>query len=298
MTFCLSHDAWLSETANSYILIKGDEIAVKCSALSKVGGQAEQVSGKAYVNSPSVNELLLDKKSALSSGSSFNKLQTCSHVANIAGQSIGLWNLEEAIELPQYWQWLSIRAFLKQASEEQALLASRGVQLAHWLQHNKYCGSCGGKTQKHTNERALQCGSCERLFFPDLAPCVIGVIVREDEILLANGINHKPGVYSAIAGFIEVGETAEQAFIREVKEEVGVNIKNIRYHSSQAWPFPSQLMLGFIADYAGGDIHIDTNEIVHASWFKLDDLPTLPGHYTISRHLIDHALKEGSALCI
>ncbi|WP_096085863.1 NAD(+) diphosphatase [Agaribacterium haliotis] len=198
----------------------------------------------------------------------------------------------EHSDLPEGWQWLDLRSALALLNEEDGAIAGRAVQLKHWMDTSRYCGRCSSPTQAHQRERAYQCPECGFMQFPQFAPCVIGVVVDGDRVLLANGVKHKAGIYAALAGFIEAGETAEQAFVREVKEEVGVDICNLVYLGSQPWPFPGQLMLGFIADYAGGELNIDENEIVDAGWYSKHNLPQLPPEHTISRQLIDYALER------
>src|SRR5690606_28839634 len=123
-------------------------------------------------------------------------------------------------------------------------------QIINWCDHHRFCGRCGAATQLDPIERAAVCDNCELLFYPRLSPCVIGIVERHDHCLLAHNKRFKSQKYSALSGFIEPGETAEQALAREIEEEVGIQITNIRYFGSQPWPFPGQLMLGFHADYA------------------------------------------------
>jgi len=141
--------------------------------------------------------------------------------------------------------------------------------------------------QDHASDRARYCQRCEKSFYPRLSPCIIVLVARGEQLLLARGIRHPEGSYSTLAGFIEPGETAEHAVHREVMEAVGVEITNLRYLWSQPWPFPHQLMLGFHADYAGGEIVLDDEEIIDARWWHYRELPNLPPPQTISRRLID-----------
>jgi len=170
-------------------------------------------------------------------------------------------------------------------------MATRASQLANWVQTHRFCGVCGADGMKIRSDSALVCSNCGHAVYPRLSPCVIGVVTRGNEILLAQGVRHK-GRYSCLAGFIEAGETPEQAFQREVFEEVGLRVRNVQYMVSQSWPFPDQLMLGFKAEYEFGDICIDENEIIHADWFTTKQLPELPPEFTISRQIISSVLKE------
>lgn len=184
------------------------------------------------------------------------------------------------------FDWFSIRDLLPTVDEPLFLLASRALQLYTWCEDHQFCGRCGGKTVLSLTDRAWVCNSCDLQFYPRISPCVIGVITDGPRILLARGMKHKPELFSCIAGFIEPGESAEQAFAREILEEVGLHVNNIRYYGSQPWPFPSQLMLGFYAEYESGDIHVDGVEILEANWYTKDNLPELPSVYSISGTII------------
>ncbi len=183
-------------------------------------------------------------------------------------------------------EFQSLRQFLDLVDDSLFALASRATQLAHWRELHQFCGRCGSPTQLHQQELMMVCGACAATFYPTISPCVIGIVTRGKRCLLAHNERFKEGVYSVLAGFIEPGESAEQAFAREVYEEVGLRIKNIRYVESQAWPFPSQLMLGFSAEYDSGDIQVDNVEILHADWFGAEQLPIIPPSRTISGKLI------------
>ena len=140
-----------------------------------------------------------------------------------------------------------------------------------------------------TTEFAMECPSCGLLAYPRISPAVMVLVRRGNELLLARSPHFRPGVFSALAGFVEAGETLEQCAVREVREEVGVEITNLRYFQSQPWPFPDSLMLAFFADYAGGEIVPDPSEIEAAGWFSIDALPVLPDPVSIARRLIDAA---------
>lgn len=171
-------------------------------------------------------------------------------------------------------------------------LAGRALQLLHWRSYHRYCGSCGAPTQALDSERVLQCRQCEALYYPKISPCVIGIVVRGEQCLLARNARFPEGLFSAIAGFIEAGETAEAALRREVKEEVNLVVDKLDYIGSQSWPFPSQLMLGFVAEYQSGEIEVDGDEIVEAGWFSAENLPHVPPPQTISGSLIQTFLER------
>ncbi|MET0902771.1 MAG: NAD(+) diphosphatase [Acidimicrobiales bacterium] len=171
-------------------------------------------------------------------------------------------------------------------------LAGRAVQLVDWDRTTRFCGRCGTPTESMEGERARRCPSCGLLAFPRLAPAVITLIERDGEALLARGRAFPVPMYSCIAGFVEPGETMEEAVHREVREEVGVAITDVRYIASQPWPFPHSLMIGFEATWASGDIVIDEKEIVDAQWYRADDLPMIPPGMSIARTLIDRWLAR------
>ncbi len=182
----------------------------------------------------------------------------------------------------------TLRSLLGQVAEDEFAMLSRATQLQHWWLHHQFCGQCGVSNNLHETELALVCKACGTLYYPRISPCVIMLVTRGKQCLLAKHARSSSQRYSCLAGFIEVGESAEAAVMREVAEEVGLSVDNLRYIGSQNWPFPSQLMLGFLADYRAGELAIDGVEIEDAAWFDVDCLPEIPPEGTISRHLIDH----------
>jgi NAD+ diphosphatase len=171
-------------------------------------------------------------------------------------------------------------------------LAGKAAHIVHWSRNNAFCGKCGSSMKDDEKERAKRCPSCGNLVFPRIAPAIITAVTRGNEILLAQG--NRPGFcfHSVLAGFVEPGENLEECVAREIMEEVGISVKNIRYFASQEWPFPDSLMIAFTAEYAGGDIVIDPNEIVAASWFTKDNLPAIPGKLSVARKLIDWFIER------
>ncbi len=172
-------------------------------------------------------------------------------------------------------------------------LAGRGVQLAEFYRAHHFCGYCGSITRSSKTEWACLCDHCHERYYPQIAPCIIVAIRRGDDILLAQHTRHRGGIYTVLAGFVEVGETLEQTVAREVMEETCIKVKNVRYVTSQPWPFPHSLMMAFMAEYAEGDITPDHNEILDAGWFRYDALPLLPPPGTVARRLIEDTV----ALC-
>lgn len=164
---------------------------------------------------------------------------------------------------------------------------SRAKQLVHWLLDNVYCGRCGNALEFSSSMSALTCKACGHFSFPRLSPACIVLVTRGEEILLARSPNFSSSVYSLLAGFVEAGESAEACAKREVKEEVGIDITNLRYFGTQTWPFPHSFMIGFFAEYAGGDIVLQPEEIEDAQWFTKENLPTLPYASSIACHMIE-----------
>ena len=171
--------------------------------------------------------------------------------------------------------------------DEILLVAGCAAQLIRWDRGHRYCGRCGSPTEDKTAERAKACPDCGLVCYPRLSPAVIVAVVKEDKLLLATSARFRTNFWSVLAGFVEPGETLEACVVREVHEEVGILVKNVRYFDSQPWPFPDSLMLGFTAEYAEGEIRIDPAEITGADWFPADNLPNIPPKVSIARRLID-----------
>lgn len=189
-------------------------------------------------------------------------------------------------------QWQTARHLLELSESHWFELAARATQFALFLQTHRFCGQCGCAMHLVNWELAMLCHQCGHRTYPRISPCVLVAIRKADQILLARSDRHKPGFFSILAGFVESGETLEQAAAREVAEEVGVKIANLRYAGSQPWPFPHSLMVGFYADYVGGDIVCQEHEIAEAAWFKLDQLPEVPPEQTLSGRMIRFLQQE------
>jgi NAD+ diphosphatase len=163
-----------------------------------------------------------------------------------------------------------------------------GYQLMNWYSQNKYCGKCGSKTQEKTDERALICPDCNTIVFPKISPAVIVAIICNDKILLAHNSNFLNNWFSLVAGYADIGESLEEAVIREVKEEVGLDVKNIRYYKSQPWPYSGSMMIGFFAEADNAQmIRIDNKEITEAGWFSRGNLPNHPTTFSIAGEMIE-----------
>jgi NAD+ diphosphatase len=201
--------------------------------------------------------------------------------------------VDETAGTPDGALWSGLRALFGQIDDSHFALAGRAFQLMDWDRTHQYCGRCATATEVKERERARVCPSCGQLHYPRIAPAIMALVRRGHDFLLARSPHFAPGMYSALAGFVEPGETLEQCLAREVREEVGIEVKNVRYFASQPWPFPHSLMIAFNADWASGEIQIDPAEIEDAKWFNVNNLPAvLPGKISISRRLLDNTLRE------
>jgi len=188
--------------------------------------------------------------------------------------------------VPEGYRFSMVRELFGALSDENLALAAYAVRIIDFDRSTRYCGRCGHETRQLRTERAKLCTDCNRIIYPRISPAIIVLVKKGEEVLLARGPRFPPGQFSVLAGFVESGENCEETVHREVKEEVGLDVTNIRYFGSEPWPFPDSLMLGFVADYAGGGITIDNNEITSAGWFCRENLPLLPSKMSISRALI------------
>ena len=186
-----------------------------------------------------------------------------------------------------------LRNLLGRIPDSLFTVCARSLQLSEWKRNNQFCGTCGSKMTSHETERAMFCKCNDLLIYPRISPCIIVLVTKGEELLLAHNKNFPGPFYSTLAGFIEAGESAESAIHREIYEEVKVKVKNIKYFGSQSWPFPSQLMLGFHAEYLEGEIIPDGEEIDSADWFHYQKLPQVPtGNISISGQLIESYIEE------
>lgn len=205
------------------------------------------------------------------------------HCGDAAVTAVELKSIPEGSES---LQMVPLFQCLMQYSATEFSIIGRASQVLQWSADHRFCGRCGTATQLHAKDMARVCGTCGHQSFPRLAPCIIVLVHDGDRVLLARGRQFPEGMFSTLAGFVEPGETLEQAVAREVFEEVGVRVTDIRYVESQDWPFPHQLMVGFWARYDGGDIVPDAVEIAEAAWWSLETLPKLPPAQSISARLI------------
>jgi NAD+ diphosphatase len=199
--------------------------------------------------------------------------------------------LEDEKGISGAFSFLVLRSVLNRCDEDTIQAAGISGQLVHWSRNHRYCGRCGGPTDAKTDERARVCPQCGLSNYPRLSPAVIVAVLRDHKILLAHSQRFPAKFYSVLAGFVEPGETLEACVRREILEEVGISVRNIRYFGSQPWPFPDSLMIGFTAEYDHGEIRVDPSEIADAGWFSARDLPDVPPRISIARRLIDWFLE-------
>lgn len=243
---------------------------------------------------------------------------TFGHILRVAAGHVATGEQETPLLAPQAWQendlplgywhdvplalrleilpdnqagWLSGREWLARLPESWFALLSTALQVANWWHDHRFCGRCGSQARNLSHEFAMHCDACGHRNYPRISPCIITLVTHGEEMLLARSPRYPPGRYSTLAGFIEPGESAEEALRREVHEEVGVSIGRVSYYRSQAWPFPHALMLGYFAEAASRRIRIDDKEISDAAWFMPRRLPQLPPLYSISRALIEAHLR-------
>ena len=200
-------------------------------------------------------------------------------------------------EDPSYGAALDLYSLYGRSTEPEWAVAGRAVQLAEWARTHRFCGRCATPTEQSANDRSMKCPACGLPAYPRLAPAMITLITRgepgpDQQILLAQGVQFRGPMYSCLAGFVEPGESLEEAVVREVREEVGIEVGSVEYRGSQPWPFPHSLMVGFRAVWTGGEIVCEPSEIVDAQWYTRDALPSIPPPISIARRLIDAWLSE------
>lgn len=215
-------------------------------------------------------------------------------VGNFNGMECGVWEIAEDCQWqnPDGTEFVEIRYAMHTMDKMSVNAVARARELLLWRRKRQFCGVCGQQLIDNEKDISRICPECGNAFYPVLAPAVIVAVRRENKLLLAHNARFKNNMYGLIAGFVEAGENLENAVAREVREEVGIEIKNIRYYSSQVWPFPNSLMVGFSAEYASGELAPDGSEIVDADWFSKDEFPEIPRHGSIARNLIDAFVED------
>ncbi len=184
-------------------------------------------------------------------------------------------------------RYAGLRSLFFVIPEPLVAIAARAFQVTEWDRTHRFCGRCGTPTSEKRGERAKECPNCGYVAYPRVSPAMMALVTRGRDLLLARSHRFPQGMYSALAGFVEPGETIEDCIVREVREEVGVEVAKLHYFASQSWSFPHSLMIAFTAEYAGGEIRCDDTEIAEARWFAADALPPRPPSLSIARRLID-----------
>lgn len=209
------------------------------------------------------------------------------HLGCLNGIDCYCCSVDDVGQMPPETTLIGLRRLFGIIPDELFNMANLAVHLAHWDRTHVFCSRCGSPIEDRQDVRAKECSQCGLLVFPRISPAVIVLVKKGDEILLARSGRFERGLFSVLAGFVEPGETLEEAVAREVREEVGISISHITYFGSQPWPFPDSLMVGFTAEYLEGDLRIDGEEIVEAGWHRAGNLPKIPDKVSIARRLID-----------
>jgi NAD+ diphosphatase len=205
----------------------------------------------------------------------------------VAGTAAFAVELSADAQPPAGTAFENLRRVYFAADEATVGLASRAVQVVEWDRGNQFCPRCGGPAERVAAELAKRCPSCRTQAYPRLSPAVIVLVERGEECLLARNARFPLSMYSTLAGFVEAGETLEEAVHREIREEAGIEVRDLRYFGSQSWPFPDCLMIGFHATYAGGELRPDPSELADAGWFRVGAMPVVSPRISIARRLID-----------
>jgi NAD+ diphosphatase len=199
------------------------------------------------------------------------------------------------VPAPEGWEWRGLRTLFMQLPDAWLALAGRAFQIVEWDRSHQFCGRCGAATRDKAGERAKECPACGHIVYPRVSPAMMVLVTRGQELLLARANRFPQAMYSALAGFVEPGESIEDCIHREVREEVGIEVDALQYVASQSWPFPHSLMIAYTAEYARGEVRPCDKEIADARWFPIDALPQLPSPVSISRALIDTTVARLAA---
>ena len=269
-----------------WFVFRGDDLAVEMGPLQAPSDDPRVKARPAWARLP------LQKNHNWLGSSTLRTL----YLGCLDGRQCWAAELADGAAAPAGTAWAGLRALYSVLEDAHFALAGRALQLLAWDRTHQYCGRCGTPTEAKREERARICPKCKLTAYPRLAPAVMALVHRENggkrELLLGRSPHFPAGMYSALAGFVEPGESLEQCLEREVHEEVGVRVANIRYFASQPWPFPHSLMIAFVAEWSGGEIAPQAGEIEDAKWFDVLQLPKLPSRISIARRLIDAVCQE------
>lgn len=246
-------------------------------------------------STPALFFIFKNNQLALSPEGSVPELPTNHSLQKALNRSIYLGTLdgqpcyagELQTELEPSWEWCEFRTLYGHISEKLYSLIGHASQIVTWDRAHQFCPTCGAATHPSEQEKCKICPNCGYRSYPRISPSIIVSVTRGDELLMLRSPHFPEGLFSVVAGFVDAGETLEAAVIREVWEETGIRIKNIRYHSNQPWSFPHSLMVGFTAEYASGTLTPCPIEVEAAGWYTAETMPTLPSRSAIARNLID-----------
>ena len=211
----------------------------------------------------------------------------CHYLGELAGVPCVAMVLANDTPAPEGFRCAGLRTLFFRLPEPLLALGGRAFQVVEWDRTHRFCGRCGTPTRDRAEERAKECPACGYVAYPRMSPAMMALVTRGRELLLARSHRFPQATYSALAGFVEPGETIEDCVRREVREEVGIEVANVTYFASQSWPFPHSLMIAYTAEYAGGELRPDGSEIADVRWFPADALPNMPPSLSIARRLID-----------
>ena len=214
------------------------------------------------------------------------------YLGSLDGESCYVAEVDDDVEAPAGMAFKNLRSLYFAFPDKLFWIMGRAQHFLDWDRHHQFCGRCGTPTVRVKNDWNKQCPSCKLSHYPRLSPAIIVAIEKGDEILLAHSTRYRGKMYSVLAGFVEPGESLEDTLHREIFEEVGIRVKNVKYFGSQPWPFPNSLMVGFTCEYESGELVLQEDEIADAQWFNIHNMPEIPPGLSISRSLIDHYMDK------
>ena len=269
-----------------WFVFRGDQLLVELGPLSQPSDDLRVKARPAWARLP------LQKNHNWLEGRSARTL----YLGRLAGSDCWAAELPRDAEAPAGMSFEGLRTLFSVLDDAHFALAGRALQLVDWDRTHQFCGRCGTRTEPRPDERVRVCPACKLSAYPRVAPAIMALVHRENrgrhELLLARGPHFPAGMYSALAGFVEPGESLEQCVAREVAEEVGVRVASLRYFASQPWPFPHSLMIAFVCEWRDGELRRQDAEIEDAKWFEVLQLPKLPSRISIARRLIDSVCQE------
>lgn len=274
------------ETPGHWFVFRGDQLLVEIGPPSPDPPDDPRIASR-----PSWARLPLQKNNIDHNRLRSGALRTL-YLGRLGG--IDCWGAEVSGDAPPPAgaSWAGLRTLFSVLPDAQFAVAGRALQLLDWDRSHQFCGRCGTRTDAKPEERARICPACRLAAYPRIAPAVMALVRRERQLLLGRSPHFPARMYSALAGFVEPGETLEQCVAREVEEEVGIRVSRIRYFASQPWPFPHSLMIAFVCDWESGEIRPQAGEIEAADWFEVLQLPKLPSKISIARRLIDAEVQR------